>query len=170
MPQVFDSEDSGMYFIRNNAFRIENSDVHNKVKSNGIKTVEFIRIIENRLHFVEAKKSLHDPQGGERAVRFFQEEIGEIRDKFIHSLNLFASIKVGVNEANFADDFVMPKNILLVFLLVVKEHDEIQCKSTYAALNSSLKKNMPHYWLHIWKPIIEVFGYEKAVKQNFVVE
>ena len=75
MPQVFDNDDSGMYFIRDNAFRIEKSDVHEKVKSNGVKVVEFIRIIENQLHFVEARKSLRDISKGEKAVKFFKEEV-----------------------------------------------------------------------------------------------
>ena len=75
MPNVFDTDDSDMRFIRDNAFRIEKSDVHEKVKSNGVKVVEFIRIIENQLHFVEATKSLHDTSKGEKAVKFFNEEV-----------------------------------------------------------------------------------------------
>ena len=168
MSQVFDNDDSGMYFIRDNAFRIEESDVHEKVKSNGIKVVEFTRVIENHLYFVEAKKSLYDPNSGERAVRFFREEIEKIRDKFIHSLNLFASVKVGVLEENFPDDFELPKNVLLVFALVVKEHDILQCKLTNDALVKSISQTMPQYWMHIWKPIVQVVNHEMAVKQNLV--
>ena len=168
MLQVFDNDDSGMYFIRNNAFRIEKSDVHEKVKSNGIKVVEFIRIIENQLHFIEAKKSLHDPSSGERAIRFFKEEVEKICDKFLHSLNLFASVKIGVYEESFPDDFILPKNVLLVFALVVKEHDKSQCKLTNDALVKSLKQAMPRYWMRIWNPVTQVVNHEMAIKQNLV--
>ena len=170
MPQVFDVFDSGMRFIRDNAFRIEKSDVHEKVKSNGIKVVEFIRVVENHLHFVEATKSLHDPNKGERAVKYFKEEIEKIRDKFVHSLNLFASVEICVNEEILPDDFVLPKKALLVFALVVKEHDKIQCKLTNDALVNSLNQVMPRYWMHIWKPIVQVLNHEMAARQNLVVE
>ena len=170
MPQVFDFDDSGMRFIRDNAFRIEKSDVHEKVKSNGVKVVEFVRIIDNQLHFVEARKSLRDINKGEKAVKYFNEEIEEIRDKFVHSLNLFASVKICVNEENLPDDFALPKKSLLVFVLVVKEHDIIQCKLANDALVKSLNQVMPRYWMHIWRPIIHVVNYEMAVKQNLIVE
>ena len=168
MPQVFDNDDSGMRFIRDNAFRIEKSDVHEKVKSNGVKVVEFIRIIENQLLFVEAKKSLRDPNSGERAVKFFEEEIEKIRDKFINSLNLFVSIKIGVYDVNYPDDFILPKNVSLVFALVVKEHDEIRCKLINDVLVQSINQVMPRYWMYIWKPIVQVMNHEMAVSQNLV--
>ena len=135
MANVFPHPDSDMFFIKDNTFRIEKSPVHESVKSNGIKVVEFIRVKENELIFVEAKTSLHNPEKGEKSGEYFRQEVEEIRDKFIHSLNLFSSIKVGIRDAAFADDFVLPTKGSLVFVLVVKEHENKDCRIIKTTLN-----------------------------------
>ena len=169
MVNTFSNKDSDMSFINCNSFRIDMSKLYESVKSNGIKAVEFIRVKDNELLFVEAKKSLHNPQRDEKASKYFQEEIEQIRDKFIHSLNLFSSVKLGIREEVLPDDFFLPKNGNLVFVLVVKEHEIDRCKITNAALIKSLNEAMPLYLENIWNPVIKVINHEIAIEENLVI-
>ena len=97
---------SGMDFIADNAFHIEESEVYSKI-GEGIKSVEFIRAVDDKLVFVEAKTTFPNPDNPSvENYKRFQAEISDVCDKFIHSLNLYSSIKAGVNEEVFDDDFV----------------------------------------------------------------
>ena len=95
----------------------------------------------------------------------FQEEINNICDKFIHSLNLFASIKIGVNEEIFANDFALPETLSLVFMLVIKNHESSWCRHIKSKLISTLSS----YYKKIWKPEVHVLNHETAIKQNLTV-
>jgi len=52
--------ESKMEFISDNAFRIEKSPLYTNL-GEGIKSVEFIRVKEDNLLFVEARSSFPDP-------------------------------------------------------------------------------------------------------------
>lgn len=67
----------------NKVFKIENSELHNKI-GNGIKVVEFILLRNGKyIDFIEAKSS--SPQPSNDNKERFHEFIEEISDKFIHS-------------------------------------------------------------------------------------
>ena len=69
-----------------------------------VKSVEFIRAIDDKLVFVEAKTTFPNPDNPSAGNdERFQAEINYVCDKFIHSLNLYSSIRVGVNEETLAD-------------------------------------------------------------------
>ena len=109
--------ESGMNFIVDNTFHIEQSDIYIKLKGS-IKTVEFIRTIDDNLLFVEAKSSFPKPDNpSPDNPKNFKNQIDDIYDKFVHSLNLYASIVVGVNE-QLPPDFKPPSKISLRFVLV----------------------------------------------------
>ena len=99
--------ESGMIFgeyVEENVFRIEKSKLHDKI-GNGVKVVEFILINEpNKLNFIEAKSS--SPQPREDNMERFDEFIGEITDKFIHSFNLYYS---GIMKRNNGYDEISNK-------------------------------------------------------------
>jgi len=154
--------ESGMDFIAENTFRIEESTTYTNI-GEGIKSVEFIRAKGDKLLFVEAKTTFPNPDNpsAENYIRF-QEEITDICDKFIHSLNLYASVKIGVNEEAFANDFVPPEMISLVLILVVKNHEPSWCRKIQPKLISAL----PSYLKKIWKPEVLVMNHETAIKQN----
>ncbi|MCL2036069.1 MAG: hypothetical protein FWG83_01610 [Oscillospiraceae bacterium] len=159
-------EESDMNFIPDNSFRIEKSKVYDDLKHSKIKTVEFIRVKGDRLLlFVEAKPRLHDPDKLQRNVKIFEEEIIEIKDKFIHALNLFSAIKVGVKEADFPDDFVLPKRLSLTFILVVKKNSERESLKAREKLMSLL----PNYLKTIWEPKVFVLNYTQAKEQKLTV-
>lgn len=156
---------SGMDFIADNTFHIEKSAIYTNI-GEGIKSVEFIRAKEDKLLFVEAKTTLPNPDNpSAENYKRFQEEINDICDKFIHSLNLYASVIIGVNEETFANDFAPPETISLVFMLVVKNHESSWCKK----IKSKLISMLPSYLKKIWKPEVYVLNHETAIKQNLTI-
>ena len=71
------------------------------LKYNQAYTVEFVRVTENRLLFVEAKTSFantNNPAEGNFVK--FQSEIDQIYEKLMHSLNMYSSVKVGAADSN----------------------------------------------------------------------
>lgn len=75
---------SGMDFIADNAFPIEESQAYKSVCD--VKSVEFVRIKKDKLLFVEAKTSIANP---ENSPEPFREEIKKICDKYIHFAESF---------------------------------------------------------------------------------
>ena len=138
---------------------IDKSEIYKKLKVDKIKSVEFIRIKDNELLFVEAKTTFPNPNKSEEN---FKSEIEDICDKFIHSLNLFSSVKVGVTEELFPRDFIMPEKSSLVFVLVIKNHQLGWCNEIYRKLIDSL----PSYLKKIWRPEVYVINHETAIKRN----
>ena len=75
--------ESGMDFIADNAFEIENSKIYKEL-GEGIKSVEFVRGIDDMLLFVEAKTTFPNPNNpSEDEPNRFLDEIENICDKFI---------------------------------------------------------------------------------------
>ena len=52
---------SGMDFIPDDAYPIEDSVVYINIKNKGIRSVEFVRIKDDKLLFIEAKASVAHP-------------------------------------------------------------------------------------------------------------
>jgi hypothetical protein len=156
---------SGMDFVADNAFHIEESSLYKKI-GDGVRSVELIRIKDNMLVFVEAKTTFPNPDNpSEENFARFQSEIYEVCEKFIHSLNLLSSVEVGVTEEKYPDDFTVPAKISLVFMLVIKNHKFKWCKR----IKSKLEAELPRYLKSIWKPMVYVINQDIAVKQGLVV-
>lgn len=98
-------------------------------------------------------------------MKKFQNEIDEVCEKFIHSLNLLSSIKIGVNEEVFDDDFNLSDRYSLLFILVIKNHEIGWCKEVKRKLITSL----PSYLKLIWKPEIYVINHKMALKRNLAM-
>jgi hypothetical protein len=133
--------ESGMDFIADNTFHIEKSQLYTSL-GEGIRSVEFVRIKNNKLLFVEAKTTFPDP---EKSENNFQTQINDICEKFIHSLSLYSSIKVGINEEIFANDFMPPKKSFLIFILVIKKHEIKWCKPIKQELTRTLPPCLKRY-------------------------
>lgn len=160
--------ESGMDFIADNTFHIECSTLYtDKMSSNGIRTVEFIRARGNNLIFVEAKTAFPKPDDAPNAEARgrFAISLNEVCEKFIHSLNLYSSVKVGVTEIQHPEGFSPPDRVTLTFVLVVKNHELEWCRSIEAALANVL----PLYLRVIWKPIVRVINHSTAIKYNLAV-
>ena len=154
--------ESGIDFIADNVFHIEKSDLYRKI-GEGIKSVEFVRVNGHELLFVEAKTTFANPNtpSAENLVKY-QKEIDDICSKFVHSLNLFSSVKVGAAEDEFSNDLILPAKVSLAFILVVKQHELKWCRKIGAALLDAL----PTYLKTIWKPTVYVLNHETAIKYS----
>ena len=158
-------EESGMRFIAENVFPIEKSALYKNMDS-GIKSVEFIRIRENELIFVEAKASVANPNTNDpNNLTKFNSEIMDICDKFVHSLSLFASVKMEVAQENLPEAFNTNERKSIVFVLVIKNHDKKWC----APVKNKLVQSLPKYLKAIWKPAVFVINQQMAVRKNLAV-
>jgi hypothetical protein len=95
--------ESGMSFITDNTFHIEKSTAYTAL-GEGIKSVEFVRRKDKALMFVEAKATFANPSNNGQN---FDDETNEITDKFIHSLNLYAAIAMGL----YTEDITPTQNL-----------------------------------------------------------
>lgn len=154
--------ESGMNFIADNVFHIEKSDIYTKLKDS-IKTVEFIRAKDDKLLFVEAKSSFPNP-GNPASSANFQSAIDDICDKFIHSLNLYASIAIGVT-GQLPPDFKPAIKVSIEFILIFNNFEQRWCIPIEKALTNQLRKS--ECIAKIWKPTVFVINREMATKQNF---
>ena len=156
--------ESGMDFIVDNAFHIEKSDIYTKLNES-IKTVEFIRAKDDKLLFVEAKSSFPNPNNPKSFVNF-QSETDDICDKFVHSLNLYASILVGVNE-QLMSDFNSADRVYLDFVLVLNNFEKSWCVRIKDAITNQLRKSK--CMAKIWKPEVSVINCEMAQRLNLII-
>jgi len=160
------SDLSNMDFIADNVFYIEKSIIYTKLK--GIRTVEFIRAKGDSLIFVEAKTAFPKPDNDPSAKEHgrFAIVINEICEKFVHSLNLYSSVKVGVTETELPVDFTPPHRVTLMFVLVIKTHEQEWCRSIEAAI----VRVLPIYLHKIWKPTVLVLNYNTAIKYRLAIK
>jgi len=158
--------ESGMDFIADNSFHIEKSSIYTELSKQRIRSVEFVRAKDDKILFVEAKTTFPNPNNpNTENPEKFQSGINEICDKFIHSLNLFSAVKVGVAENSFPADFVTPEKASMAFILVIKNHELKWCRKIKAALTAAL----PSFLKKIWKPEIYVINQNVARKYNLTV-
>ena len=126
-------KESGMLFgpfPKENVFPIEKSEIYGSVQT-GFKTVEFLflqkRRDDNVLLMVEAKSSSPNPNNPDSQIRF-GEFIGEIKEKFVHSLLFFLGIKLerfkDFTEKDWPGAFqsVDLSDLRFRFVLVVRDH------------------------------------------------
>ncbi|MDH8701940.1 hypothetical protein M2138_001292 [Dysgonomonadaceae bacterium PH5-43] len=155
--------ESGMCFIADNTFHIENSVSYATLKES-IKTVEFIRAKDDKLLFMEAKSSFPNPNNPVSTAKF-QSAVDDICNKFIHSLNLYASIAIGVN-GEFPPDFNPAIKVSLKFILIINNFEQKWCIPIEKALINQLRKS--ECIAKIWKPTVFVMNHKIASKQNFI--
>ena len=151
--------ESGIPFVAENVFHIENTAAYKNLGS-GIKSVEFVRRKNEVLVFVEAKTTFPNPNNSETK---FNIASADIADKFIHSLNLFASIILGLYTDDIsATDNLSSKSTTITFILVIREHMTEWCEQVKDKL--TLLLNDCTYFREIWRPKVYVINYATAVK------
>ena len=159
--------ESGMNFIADNTFHIEKSSIYTKL-NDCIKTVEFIRAKGDNLLFIEAKSSFPDPENPKPDnIQNFQSQVVDICQKFIHSLNLYASIAIGVNE-ELPPDFKPAVKVSLMFVLIFKNFEKKWCIPIEKALKTQLAKSK--CIAKIWQPTVLVINHETATKRDLIIE
>jgi len=153
--------ESDMVFIADNAFHIEKSPEYTNL-GNGVKSVEFVRVMNNNLLFIEARKTFPNPYSSKENRERFKSQLSDICDKFVHSLNLFAAIKVGVTGYPTQRDFSLPERVSLFFVLVIKNHEPSWCKK----IEPTLRAALPRHLMKIWRPKIYVVNQATAGKRG----
>jgi hypothetical protein len=156
-----------MLLIVDDAYFIEESETYKQIRSEGIKTVEFVRLRKNKLMFIEAKETFAQEDQLNREYDF-QTESQNVADKFAHSLNLLSSIALNVKEGDIsavASQSVKPK--LVFFILVIQRSEKAECMKIrdkiMQILNDSLEIRK------IWQPTVLVYNYEGALKKKLAV-
>lgn len=159
--------ESGMVFGNYNpakVFKIENSQMHKHVGS-CVKSVEFILLKgEHGFWFIEAKSS--SPKS-ETSWERYQEFIGEITEKFIHSFNMFCAWRLGRlgdNGEIGADLAAVPcETADFVFILVIRGHK----KEWLLPLQEELKQKL-QYHNSIWKSKVIVMN-DKIAREYHLI-
>lgn len=156
--------ESGMAFgpfPDDQVYQIEKSEAYTHL-GEGVKVVEFLyKQNAEKLFFVEAKSSSPKPKGGD-----FKKFIEEISDKFIHSFNLWLSLKLKRRND------VVSKNIfdakldkqIFRFILVIKGHEE----SWLPPISEALRREMMAE-IKIWKHEVIVINDQQAKQRGLVL-
>jgi hypothetical protein len=151
--------ESDMSFVADNVFRIEKSAAYMAL-GDGIKSVEFVRRKDEKLLFVEAKSTFPNPDKSEER---FDGAADDIAAKFVHSLNLYASIVLDVYiEDTSALSNSSGKNSVITLVLVIREHKTEWCVRVKKKLELLLNKTA--YFREIWRPKVFVINYASAIK------
>ena len=157
--------ESEMDFISDNAFYIEKSKLYTDI-GKGIRSVEFVRVMDSKLLFVEARQTFPNPENTEEGnLDKYNAQIEEICEKFIHSLSLLSSVKVGVARNRFTDDFSLNGKLSLVFVFVIKNHQTKWCRR----IRKKFIDTLPEYLVTIWEPVVYVINHNTAVKHGLAV-
>ena len=157
-------------YDEDNIFYIEDSMQYNqKLKPNGVRSCEFILLKENRLYFVEAKKSCPNQivaeSTSEKKKKYFQ-YIQEIVEKMRHSLELFANIIMKrYQQDGVPEQMKNVKNLEIRLILIVKDAELGWLDPFRDKFRNELRKDM-----QIWKiPEFIILNEEQARKKQFII-
>jgi len=155
--------ESGMIFgghDESDLFHMEESPIREML---GLRTVEFVlRHRDNEILLVEAKSSSPKPGNLEK----FDDFIEEIRDKFIHTLDLYFSIIVNRQTAD-----EMPagfktadySSVKIILLLVINGHQIKWLPPIKDALKARLKRH-----IKTWLLDVVVLNHEQAFSHGLI--
>ena len=154
-------------------FQIECSDIYRQL-GEGIKTVEFIYLTkEENVLFVEAKNScpnVANKDDNENKQKKYEEYFADVTDKFIDSLNMFATTVLGRNgHSNDVGDRILQENTYaekgIKFVLVVAGAEESWLGGPKAELELRLLR-----YRKIWKADVVVLNKRMAVELGLAEE
>lgn len=158
--------ESDMDFIADNVFHIEKSAVYTNLKKEQVKTVEFVRAKEGKLLFVEAKSSFPNPNiSNTENLDEFQSQVEILCEKFIHSLNVYTSIAIGVN-GQLPPDFKPTHKVSISFVVVFNNFEKRWCSPIQKAVLNKLSESI--CIAKVWKPEVFVINDEIAKQRNLI--
>ncbi|MDR1245710.1 MAG: hypothetical protein LBK57_01620 [Clostridiales Family XIII bacterium] len=163
----------GMTFVADNVFHIEKSSQYAELDDR-LKTVEFVRAKNDKLMFVEAKSSFPNSSNmspnpkkeNKTGDELFREEISEICDKFIHSLNLYSAVSVGITADRFPPDYEPANKVSLMFVLVINGFEKSLCGEIERALKQRFRESV--CISQIWKPDVCVMNHATAKERHLI--
>jgi len=171
--------ESGMDFSplfdskRFQSFHIENSTLYQRLKAEGVKTVEFVSIKGEEFYFIEAKSSFPDTTNLKSKEKI-KENCQQLYNKLHHSLDLIIAQKMGIKKheddesiKTFSESFL---NYKIIFLVVMGQSQKTGewfekewCENVRVALEEKLKPLRS-----IWDINVVVIHNEKAREKGFI--
>lgn len=153
-------------------FQLEKSSQYTKkLKPNGIKSCEFILRRDNRLYFVEAKKScprqIEANTSEEKRIKY-REYIHDIALKMRHSLALYSNILLERYDTEGVPELLRQQNLsdLEIRLVLVVKNAE---KSWLAPFQDVFRNELQDE-LRIWKiPGFSIINEETARNMHFII-
>ena len=153
-------------FDEADCFRIEKTDLYNRLSGQGFSTVDFIlnRKFPNEMLFVEAKATLP----ANKNIPDFENELLEISRKFMDSLHLIIGIWFGGHNAKVKapqkrdEFFTYGKQI--IFVLVIKNRTG-KLTAISEKIKQKLRREHKLLEFNIW-----VINEELAAKSNLLVK
>ena len=163
-----------MQFASDNVFHIEKSPQYAAL-GGSVRTVEFIRAMDDKLLFVEAKSSFPNPhnlepnevRGSKTGIELFREEVSDICDKFTHALSLYSAIQVGATNDGFPADYQPAPKVSLMFILVIRGFEKSWCDEIVKALREKVMESVDI--AKIWKPKVVVMNEKDAAMRNITI-
>lgn len=155
--------ESGMVFGPFNekqVYQIEKAEAYTSL-GKGVKAVEFIyRKNKDKLFFVEAKKSSPMPSSQD-----FSAFIEDIAEKFLHSFNLWLTLKLNLRKDSSADKVlaVSVESQAICFVLVINGHEEEWLPPIKAALERKMMAE-----IKIWHSAIIVLNDKLAERKKLI--
>lgn len=153
-------------------FQLEKSSQYTKkLRSNGIKSCEFILRRGNKLYFVEAKRSCPkqiEAETIEEKRRKYEEYIQDIALKMRHSLILYSNILLGRYDTVGMSELLREKNLSeleIRLVLVVKNAEKGWLVPFQDVFGNVLRDE-----LRIWKiPGFSIINEETARSKHFII-
>ena len=153
-------------------FQLERSSQYTgKLRPNGIKSCEFILRRDNKLYFVEAKKSCPmqiKADSPEDKIIKYNEYIHDIALKMRHSLSLYANIVLGRYSSENIPELLMEKDMAeleIRLILVVKNAQKEWLIPFQDVFRKVLKDE-----LRIWKiPGLSIINEQTAREKGFII-
>ena len=115
-------------YDKDDLFQIEKSNVYTKeLANNKVSVTEFILLCVKKLLFVEAKKTtpnFANCSESQEKLKKYQDYVYSIRDKFIHSVSAYMSMRLGRTDGSELSEKLIKqdlKSISIVLVLVVKD-------------------------------------------------
>lgn len=153
-------------FEKERVFGIENSELHQKAgRDDGVSAVEFLYLRQGKnrelLYFIEAKSSSPNRSS---SIQKYEDFIDQIVSKFLHSLNTYASAKLGrYMELDGEIAAISDKNLEYRFILVINGHERDWLTGLQEDLDSCLAS-----YRKIWKSDVIVMNEAMAMELELI--
>ena len=167
---ILESEMQFGEYKENQVFQIEKSEQYTKkLRQRGVRCCEFLLLRDNKLCFIEAKKSYPDPLIGcssDERKEQYHKDIREIVEKMRHSLELYANILLKRYSQEGVSELMRNVETLeMRLILVIKNADA----SWIAPLQDVFRKEL-RAEMQIWKiPDFIILNEEQARKKHLIV-
>lgn len=136
---ILHESDMELYYDIDSTFLCE--EYISNLNIRNLKSVEFITIRNNKILFIEAKKTAPYPKNIDNDNSDYNKYINDIYQKVKDSFTIFTSIIMRIREADICMKFRNSdyKNVEFKLVVIIKNHDKKWCSSIKNALENNLR-------------------------------